>query len=131
MAQKVLVSMVDDIDGGPANETVAFGLDGVTYEIDLSDKHAGALRDELAAFVAAAQRTGGRKTRGSAVPAAVPDRERTQATRTWARENGFPISDRGRIPAEVTAAHEEAQRPPKPDAPATPRRRPRKKAAAS
>src|SRR3712207_9028086 len=70
MAQKVTVTLVDDLDGGKAEETVGFGLDGVSYEIDLSSSNAGKLRDALADFVASARKAGGRK-RGPGRPAGV------------------------------------------------------------
>ncbi|WP_329072571.1 histone-like nucleoid-structuring protein Lsr2 [Amycolatopsis sp. NBC_01480] len=113
MAQKVRVDLVDDIDGSDAAQTVPFTLDGVTYEIDLSDDNAARLRDEFAPFVAAGRRTGGRKTR-STTPSTngtkvATNREHTRAVRAWARENGWPISDRGRIPAEVLTAYDTAQ----------------------
>ncbi|WP_345713818.1 Lsr2 family protein, partial [Kineococcus glutinatus] len=60
MAQKVQVLLVDDVDGGEAAETVSFALDGVSYEIDLSDEHAGALRDAFAPWIGHARRVGGR-----------------------------------------------------------------------
>ena len=105
MAQKVLVSLVDDLDGSEAEETVEFGLDGVSYQIDLSSDNAEELRDALAQYVEHARRAGGRKRasvrpvsgKGSARPAAV-DREQNQAIRAWARKNGYAVSDRGRIP---------------------------------
>ncbi|EID54760.1 histone-like nucleoid-structuring protein Lsr2 [Saccharomonospora xinjiangensis] len=111
MAQKVLVSLVDDLDGSEAEETVEFGLDGVNYEIDLSAENAEELRDALAQYVEHARRAGGRKrTSGkSAVKAparsAAVDREQNQAIRAWARKNGFEVSDRGRIPSEVVEAY--------------------------
>ncbi|GAB3495097.1 histone-like nucleoid-structuring protein Lsr2 [Amycolatopsis cihanbeyliensis] len=112
MAQKVLVSLVDDLDGSEAEETVEFGLDGVSYQIDLSSDNAEELRDALAQYVEHARRAGGRKrtgTRASAkVAAARPasvDREQNQAIRAWARKNGFQVSDRGRIPSEVVEAY--------------------------
>ena len=107
MAQRVNVVLIDDIDGKDAVETVSFGLDGVDYEIDLSDKHAGALRDALALYVAhgrrAPRRRGGRRTRGS-------DNGGASAAeiREWARENGFEVSERGRVSAEVKQAYEAA-----------------------
>ncbi|MBN9741835.1 MULTISPECIES: Lsr2 family protein [Amycolatopsis] len=116
MAQKVLVEMIDDLDGSEAGQTVPFGLDGVQYEIDLSDENAAALRDELSTFIAAARRTGGRKTtvRATAAPTA-EERERSKAIRTWALDNNWAIAERGRIPREVIAAYEESQKPePKP-----------------
>ncbi|HWD07318.1 Lsr2 family protein [Amycolatopsis sp. NPDC051903] len=113
MAQKVLVSLVDDLDGSEAEETVEFGLDGVTYQIDLSSENAEELRDALAQYVEHARRAGGRKraalrpvagAKAAARPATV-DREQNQAIRAWARKNGFAVSDRGRIPSEVVEAY--------------------------
>lgn len=111
MAQKVLVSLVDDLDGSEAEETVEFGLDGVSYQIDLSGDNAEELRDALAQYVEHARRAGGRKraagrpsVKAVARPATV-DREQNQAIRAWARKNGFQVSDRGRIPSEVVEAY--------------------------
>ncbi|GAA4764543.1 histone-like nucleoid-structuring protein Lsr2 [Actinomycetospora chibensis] len=120
MAQKVVVSLVDDLDSSEADETVEFGLDGATYEIDLSDANAAALRDRLADFVAHARRSGGRRrsspaasssgsrrSSGSGGRAAV-DREQNQAIREWARKQGMTVSERGRIPSEVSEAYHKA-----------------------
>ncbi|MFB9929743.1 Lsr2 family protein [Amycolatopsis halotolerans] len=125
MAQKVLVEMIDDLDGSEAGQTVPFGLDGVQYEIDLSDENAATLRGELATFIASARRTGGRKTtvRAAAAPTA-EERERSKAIRTWALDNNWAIAERGRIPREVIAAYEESQKPE-----AKPRKRTAKKRA--
>ncbi|MEV5542067.1 Lsr2 family protein [Saccharopolyspora shandongensis] len=111
MAQKVTIQLVDDVDGTTADSTVEFALDGVNYSIDLSTKNATKLRDSLASFVANAQRTGGRKRTVAkpGKPAAAPtaaDRERNQAIRDWARNQGMQVSDRGRIPAEIVEAYE-------------------------
>lgn len=107
MAQKVLVSLVDDLDGSAGDQTVEFGLDGVTYQIDLSKKNAGKLRKALGRYVEHARRAGGRKrvarVRGGATAAA--DREQNQAIRAWARDNGYDVSERGRIPTEIVAAY--------------------------
>lgn len=105
MAQKVHVLLVDDIDGTAADETVTFGLDGLTYEIDLTSSHATELRDALTSWVGHARKVGGRSgTRASA------RRSRgasdAQAIRDWAKANGHPVSERGRISAEVRAAYE-------------------------
>lgn len=111
MAQKVLVSLVDDLDGSEAEETIEFGLDGVAYQIDLSTDNAEELRDALAQFIEHARRAGGRKraTPKAAAKAAVArpviDREQNQAIRAWARKNGYQVSDRGRIPSEVVEAY--------------------------
>lgn len=109
MAQKVTVSLIDDLDGDRAEETVEFGLDGKTYEIDLSSSNADKLRDALSGYVAAARKAGRRRA-GSA-PGTAPvrragvDREQNQAIREWARKRGMKVSDRGRIPAEVLDAY--------------------------
>ncbi len=112
MAQKVTVSLVDDLDGGQADETVEFGLDGKNYEIDLSSKNIDKLRDALAPYVAAARRAGGRRRAaqsggggGAGARRGSVDREQNQAIREWARKRGMKVSDRGRIPAEVLEAY--------------------------
>lgn len=118
MAQIREIKLVDDLDGEAADETVEFGIDGKTYEIDLSTENAGRLRDALADFVSAARRPDGGRRRGgagtssrtstaSAAPKSRPtvDREQNQAVRAWARKRGMKVSDRGRIPMEVLEAH--------------------------
>ncbi|WP_024793415.1 histone-like nucleoid-structuring protein Lsr2 [Tomitella biformata] len=107
MAQKVTVSMIDDIDGTPADQTVEFALDGITYEIDLSEANAAGLRESLATWVSHARRVGGRKKTGTQ-PAGQPGRGQSKAIRAWAQDNGFEISERGRIPHEVVAAYQKA-----------------------
>lgn len=112
MAQKTIVELIDDLDGGKADESVTFGLDGVEYVIDLSGANASNLRESLAAFVEKAQRVGGRKQRrGSGARTAVKaggDRAQNQAIREWARSQGEKISDRGRIPQELVVKFQEA-----------------------
>jgi hypothetical protein len=113
MAQKVTVSLVDDLDGSTAEETVEFGLDGAAYQIDLSSDNAEKLRDALADFVESARRSGGRKRAvkvaavGRVPRVATADREQNQAIREWARKQGMKVSDRGRIPSEVLDAYNE------------------------
>jgi hypothetical protein len=112
VAQKVTVQLVDDLDGSVADETVEFGLDGVSYQIDLSAVNAEKIRDTLADFVSHARRTGSR-TKRSAVAAgrsrsAAVDREQNQAIREWARKRGLKVSERGRISAEVLEAYHQA-----------------------
>lgn len=113
MAQKVLVSLVDDIDGSAATETIQFELDGVSYEIDLSEDNAVDFRDSLAQYIEYARVTKGGKRAAprpaAPAPAASSDREESQAIRAWARENGFEISDRGRIPNDVVDAYQQAK----------------------
>jgi Lsr2 len=108
MAKKVTVTLVDDFDGeAGADETVEFGLDGVTYEIDLSSKNAKKLREDLRVWVEAGRRVGGRRrgrSAGSGRGRASIDREQSAAIREWARRNGYNVSSRGRIPADVIEA---------------------------
>jgi hypothetical protein len=115
MAQQVQVQLVDDLDGiSAADETVSFALDGVTYEIDLSEKNAAQLREYLEEFIGPARRAGGRVKRGRATkPGAIPiaparSKEQTQAIRQWARDTGHELANRGRIPADVIEAFEAA-----------------------
>jgi nucleoid-associated protein Lsr2 len=105
VAQRVHTVLIDDLDGGDADETVSFGLDGTTYEIDLTSENAAQLRDALSRYVRAARRQGGRggrkstRGRGSGGPNAADIRE-------WARAQGHQVSDRGRVPAEIRQAYE-------------------------
>jgi hypothetical protein len=106
MAQERIIRLIDDIDGGNADETVRFGLDGAQYEIDLNGKNAKKLREALAPYVAAGRRAarggvvvGGRTARGRG--GAASDREQNKAIREWAKKSGRQVSDRGRIPQEI------------------------------
>ena len=113
MAQKTILELVDDLDGGQAEETVAFALDGVEFTIDLSTANAARLRDTLAEYVGHARRTGGRKARGTASKAARrvsngnghPD---TQAVREWARSQGETVAERGRVSQALVMRFQEA-----------------------
>ncbi|GAA0385129.1 Lsr2 family protein [Streptomyces luteireticuli] len=108
MAQKVQVLLVDDIDGGEADETVTFALDGKSYEIDLTTDNADKLRGLLEPYAKNGRRTGGRsagRARGRATSAGSPD---TAKIRAWAKENGYNVNDRGRVPAEIREAYEKA-----------------------
>ena len=107
MAQKVHIVLEDDLDGSPATETVSFGLDGKTYEIDLNDKNAGKLRDALAPYVGAGRSTGGRRG-GRKTSSATNLGPSAREVRDWARSNGYKVPDRGRIPADVRAAFDAA-----------------------
>jgi hypothetical protein len=104
MAQRVQVILEDDFDGGTAEETVTFALDGAEYELDLSSKNAAGLRDALAPWVAHARKTGGRRKRGSKPPSD----SSTSEIRAWAQNNGHSVSSRGRVSSEVRSAYEQA-----------------------
>jgi Lsr2 len=107
MAQITEVRLLDDIDGGEAAESVAFSLDGKSYEIDLSEKHAAALRDAFAPFVSSARRAGGTAAaRPRMSTRAGRPRAETAAIREWASANGLEVSARGRISSTVLEAYE-------------------------
>lgn len=109
MAKKVQITLVDDLDKeSPADETVSFSLDGVSYEIDLTAANAGKLRDDLAVWIGHAERTGGRRSTKSRGTTGSGGRADVAAIREWARANGFTVSDRGRISAEVREAYAKA-----------------------
>jgi nucleoid-associated protein Lsr2 len=104
MAQKVTVELEDDLDGGPADETVRFGFDGSDYEIDLSNKNAATLRRQLEPFIEHARKAGrGQRRRSPRTPSS---RQHSGAVRAWAREQGIAVSERGRIPASVLDQYE-------------------------
>jgi len=106
VAQRVVVTLSDDIDGGAAAETVTFGLDGKSYEIDLNPANAKKLRGALAPFVEAGRK---RAKSGKAYhrTAVTPD---PAAVRAWARSNQMDVPPRGRIPKKVYEAFNAANR---------------------
>lgn len=108
MAQKVNIVLVDDIDGSEATETVSFGLDGTTYEIDLNDKNAAKLRDALATYVGHGRKVGAAPRRGRRSSAAAANGPSAKEIRDWARSNGHDVPDRGRVSAEVREAYDKA-----------------------
>ena len=107
MAQRTIVLLEDDLGGGDADETVTFGLDGRSYEIDLSTKNAAALRKALGPYVSAARKVNsrsalaGRAARNGS--AAGPD---AATLRAWAIENGYEVNTRGRVSAAIREAYE-------------------------
>ena len=104
MAQKVQTLLIDDLDGGQADGTMRFGLDGTDYEIDLSAKHAEALRKALAPYLGAARRTPGsaaRRPGRAGRRTAHADGPDPTAVREWAKSQGIEVKDRGRVPAEL------------------------------
>lgn len=111
MAQRVVVTLSDDIDGGEAAETIAFGLDGKSYEIDLNPSNAKKLRKALAPYMAAGrkQANGGRRDRSRAVDYRHTSLEPAPAAvRAWAQSNKLDVPARGRIPKHVYEAFREA-----------------------
>ncbi len=112
MAQKIQTLFIDDIDGGAAEGTVRFALDGTEYEIDLNAKHSEELRSAIGKYVTHARKVGGgarragrsagRTSRGAG------SAFNTTEIRTWAREQGYDIKDRGRVPADLVAKYQAA-----------------------
>jgi hypothetical protein len=106
MAQKVTVALEDDLDGGPADETVRFAVDGTDYEIDLRTSNAAAFRRQLAPYLEHARRAGRSQPRRAARSAA--SRQQTGDIRAWAKGQGIVVSERGRIPARVAEQYHAA-----------------------
>ena len=105
MAQKVVVTLFDDIDGSEAAETIAFGLDGKSYEIDLNQANAKKLRKALAPYVDAGRKRS-RSGKAYQQTQVAPD---PAAVRAWAQANKMDVPARGRIPMKVYAAFSAAQ----------------------
>ena len=105
MATKITVALEDDLEGGPAEETVRFGLDGARYEIDLNKKNSRAFRRKLAPFLAHARRAGRGQRRSRRTAAS---RQRSGDIRAWAKDQGLAVSARGRIPASVAQQYDAA-----------------------
>ena len=107
MAKRTIQMLIDDIDGGEADETITFALDGVRYQIDLSDKNATKMRDALARYVDAGTRVAHgvagtlRATGNRAGGPAKSDRDQNRAIRHWAQTKGLDVSGRGRIKKEI------------------------------
>jgi hypothetical protein len=110
MAKQIVTLLTDDIDGSEADRTVEFGLDGVNYTIDLSEKNTAKLRKALDPYLASASRLGrgagaGRvPARGTAAAPIRANRDQNQAIREWATKNGYEVSERGRIPGTIVEA---------------------------
>lgn len=104
MARKTHVILIDDMDGSEAAETVKFGLDGVSYEIDLSEENAQQLREQMDAWVRSGRRVGGRKTAGTRSAST----GETARIRSWAKDQGLDVSERGRVSQEIRDAYEAA-----------------------
>lgn len=105
MAQRVEIVLVDDVDGGTADETVAFQLDGSEYEIDLSRSNAADLRSTIEKWSIHARKVGGQPARRTKRTQLGPS---TQAIRIWAQANGYQLANRGRVPESIQAAYREA-----------------------
>ena len=121
MAKETITRLVDDIDASEASRTVRFTWQGVSYEIDLSEKHTEELRDVFAPYVEAARRTGGRRSTGSRSRSSSSSsssgqgvvgrsKEALKSIRDWAKSEGWAVSDRGRLPNNVVEAYDAAHK---------------------
>ena len=106
MAKTVSVVVTDDLDGSPDAETVTFGFDGHSYEIDLGEKNRARLQKSLQPFMDAGRRTAVRRT--AKAPRAGGSRIDRAAVRAWAAGQGLKVSERGRISAEVMTRYDAA-----------------------
>lgn len=106
MTQKITVALEDDLDGGPAEETLRFAIGGSDYEIDLNSRNAAAFRRQLAPFIEHARKISGTQRRQPGRTAA--SRAQSETIRAWAKGQGIAVSDRGRIPASVIERYEAA-----------------------
>ena len=104
MAQKITVTLEDDLDGGPADETMRFGIDGADYEIDLNAKNARRFRKQVTPFIEHARKAGRGQSRRAARTTA--SRQHSGDIRAWAKSHGIAVSDRGRIPASVAEQYQ-------------------------
>jgi hypothetical protein len=109
MAQKVQTLFIDDLDGSEAEGTVQFGLDGTSYEIDLSAKHAEALRKSLARYVSASRKAAGPEHPPRSRRSSGANGVNSTEVREWAKAQGIEVKDRGRVPAELMVKFKAAQ----------------------
>jgi hypothetical protein len=107
VAQQVKIILVDDIDGGTADETVRFSLDGSQYEIDLSEKNAKAFREAVKPYTDKGRKVTARAAAGKSKPGPARNQEAAQI-REWARANGYTISERGRVQSGIVEAYRRA-----------------------
>jgi hypothetical protein len=130
MAKKVTIEISDDTDGSRADQTVPFGPDGVSYEIDLSNANAGTLRAAMEPYVTAARRTGGRRIKVAVgqptdttkqEPKTSTDYTAAHDIRAWAQKNGYEVADQGRISKSVVEAFHSSRQDSNPEATQEPR----------
>lgn len=111
MARKVETYLIDDTDGSEAAETFVFSYDGKAWEIDLSAENAASIRADLDKWQQNARRASAAGQSAASAPkkrSARRSPEQANAVRTWARDNGYEISDRGRLPKQVEDAYNQA-----------------------
>ncbi|MFJ9370121.1 Lsr2 family protein [Nocardia sp. NPDC101769] len=105
MVRKLVVNFIDDLDGeSEAAETISFGLDGVSYELDLSAPNANDLRVALSRWTTHARRVG-HSPRSRSTRSKPADTRQNSVIRQWARDNGYDVQNRGRILSEIVTAY--------------------------
>ena len=112
MARKEVIILVDDLDGSEAQSTVRFSLGKNTYEIDLSEANEKRLREALKPFLEAGRKQRPSRSRRSAASRSTRPREELQRIRAWAKENGYPVNERGRIPHTILEAYRSGRNAP-------------------
>ncbi|WP_454810615.1 histone-like nucleoid-structuring protein Lsr2 [Paenarthrobacter nitroguajacolicus] len=100
MALKRTIEILDDLDGTPDASPHEFSLDGVSYEIDLSEDNHRKLLSGLNPFIASARKIKPSAARRSLAPR-TSNREELMRIREWANSNGFHVSPRGRVPQNI------------------------------
>lgn len=108
MAQRTILQLIDDLDGSEADETVLFSLDGRSYEIDLTSENADKLRAALSSWATAGRRTSVTRRQGKHAPTDSARRQELEKIRQWGRDNGWQVSDRGRVPQDLQDAYRKA-----------------------
>lgn len=117
MARATIEQITDDVDGSeldPSEVIVqTFTINGVDYSLDLGAKSAEKFDKDMGKWIDKATRIGGRHKRSSSkqaptVSAPRTNKEQLAAIREWARQNGYEVSDRGRIPNTIVDAFHEA-----------------------
>jgi hypothetical protein len=112
VSQHTVIQLFDDLDGSPIPDgggtTISFALDGTSYEIDLTTEHAEALRAALAAYIEAGRKTTATTAGSRRSPARSGSASNPSVVRDWARAQGMPVSDRGRVPASIFEAYDAA-----------------------
>jgi hypothetical protein len=98
--KRTVIELHDDFDGSPEASTVQFALEGVSYEIELSDEHLEEMRALLAPYIEHGRRTGGRR-KSSGQSQATRSNPDSAAVRAWAEQQGIELASRGRIPKAV------------------------------
>lgn len=101
MASHTIVKVTDDLDGSDATETVQFAYAGSSYEIDLNSKNAKKFNEALAPFIAAARKTGSNTRKAASSRTTKASGSDVQAMRSWLRDKGHKVNDRGRISQDL------------------------------